>query len=107
MAERADLADRLRDLADRVDVLEPGQVLGELERIRFVVWTTAAPPPAAASPAPTRALDVEAVAERTGMSRGWLYREARAGRLPFARRLGRRLMFDAGQLERWLARRPR
>jgi len=41
----------------------------------------------------------------TGMSRGWLYREARAGRLPFARRLGRRLAFDEAGLQRWLDRR--
>jgi excisionase family DNA binding protein len=39
------------------------------------------------------------------MSRDWLYREARAGRLPFARRLGRRVVFDEAGLDRWLARR--
>jgi predicted DNA-binding transcriptional regulator AlpA len=41
-----------------------------------------------------------------GMSVPWLYREARAGRLPFARRIGRRLVFDRAECTRWLARRP-
>jgi excisionase family DNA binding protein len=56
-------------------------------------------------PGPSQALDVGDVAQRTGMSRGWLYREARAGRLPFARRLGRRVVFDEAALRRWLERR--
>jgi excisionase family DNA binding protein len=62
--------------------------------------------PASATPMPSRALDVEEVMRRTGMSKGWLYRAARAGHLPFARRLGRRLTFDEAGLVRWLARRP-
>jgi excisionase family DNA binding protein len=47
----ADLATTLRQLADQVADLEPGQVLGELERIRFTVWASALAP-AAAGPAP-------------------------------------------------------
>ena len=72
--------------------------------IRIAVWlaTTAAVAPEAHA---TRMLKIGEVAARTGMSRGWLYREARAGRLPFARRLGRRLAFDEAGLQRWLARR--
>jgi predicted DNA-binding transcriptional regulator AlpA len=106
------LAAQLRALADRVDTLEPAQVVGELERLRFTLWqSVTAPSPSNRSPAsdsPSRALDVEDVMARTGMSKAWLYREARAGRLPFARRIGRRLVFDADGLERWLAsRRPR
>jgi excisionase family DNA binding protein len=52
------------------------------------------------------ALTVEDVARRTGMSVAWLYRELRAGRLPFARRHGRRVKFDPVGLKRWLDRRP-
>jgi excisionase family DNA binding protein len=52
------------------------------------------------------ALTVEDVARRTGMSVVWLYRELRAGRLPFARRHGRRVKFDPVGLQRWLDRRP-
>ena len=55
----------------------------------------------------TAALDIEQVMQRTGMSKGWLYKQARKGALPFARRLGRRIVFDEAGLTRWLARRPR
>jgi excisionase family DNA binding protein len=73
--------------------------------IRIAVWlaTTAAVAPEAH---PTRMLKIEEVAARTGMSRGWLYREARAGHLPFARHIGRRWTFDEVGVARWLARRP-
>jgi excisionase family DNA binding protein len=39
------------------------------------------------------------------MSKDYIYREARAGRLPFARKHGRRLVFDEAGLQRWLERR--
>src|SRR5262249_32295754 len=101
-----DLAAQLRALADRVADLDPAELVGQLEALKFSVWTAAtthapAPPPAGSS----RGLGVAAVVERTGMSRDWLYREARNGRLPFARRLGRRIVFDEAELERWLTRR--
>lgn len=99
-----DLARQLHALADRLDTLQPGQVIGELERLKFTLWTGATAAPVA-QPAPSTALDIAEVAKRTGMSRPWLYREARAGRLPFARRIGRRLSFDEVGLARWLARR--
>ncbi len=107
MTDGADLRAALRALADRVDALEAAQVVGELEALKFAVWTTAtAPAPNGGSAPPVSdALDVAEVMRRTGMSRGWLYREARAGRLPFARRLGRRLVFDEAGLRRWLDRR--
>ena len=106
-----DLATALRQLADKVDDLETARVVGELEALKYVVWTngtTAAPSaPSPATPTPSRALDIEAVMARTGMSKPWLYRQARKGALPFARRLGRRLVFDEAGLTRWLERRPR
>jgi excisionase family DNA binding protein len=99
-----DLARQLHALADQVDTLEPGQVIGELERLKFTLWmgATAAP---VAQPAPSTALDIDEVVKRTGMSKPYLYREARAGRLPFARRIGRRIVFDEAGLTRWLERR--
>jgi predicted DNA-binding transcriptional regulator AlpA len=102
----ADLAAALRALADRVDALAPADLVGELERIRFTIWqgTTTGPTPPPA-PGPSRALAIEEVVERTGMSKQWLYRQARQGALPFARRLGRRLVFDEAGLRRWLDRR--
>ena len=50
-------------------------------------------------------LEPDQVVKRTGMSKGWIYREARAGRLPFARKLGRRFTFDEAGLSKWLERR--
>jgi predicted DNA-binding transcriptional regulator AlpA len=102
-----DLAAQLRDLADRVADLEPARVVGELEALKFSVWTTAAAPaPNGAGAYPiSDALDVDAVAARSGMSKSWLYRQARAGHLPFARRIGRRIVFDEAGLRRWMDRR--
>jgi excisionase family DNA binding protein len=103
-----DLPARLRALADRAeaDALPPGELVGALEALKFEVWSTATThAPAPAPVGSSRGLAVAAVEERTGMSRDWLYREARAGRLPFARRLGRRVVFDEAGLDRWLARR--
>jgi excisionase family DNA binding protein len=99
-----DLAAQLRVLADRLDALEPAQVVGELEALRVVAFQAAIRPPAP-TPAPSNGLAVGAVVQRTGMSRDWLYREARAGRLPFARHHGRRVVFDETGLTRWLERR--
>ena len=44
-------------------------------------------------------LSVQEAARRLGVSKDYLYRHAR--RLPFARRIGRRLLFSARGLERW------
>ena len=71
-------------------------------RIAVRMATASAEPPETLA---TRMLAVTETAARTGMSRGWLYREARAGRLPFARRIGRRSVFDEAGLNRWLTRR--
>jgi predicted DNA-binding transcriptional regulator AlpA len=97
----------LHALADRIDSLDLAQVLGELEVLRVRLWTAATMNHDAPAPVPgcSRALDVQAVVERTGMSKDWLYREARAGRLPFARRLGRRVVFDEAGCKCWLERR--
>jgi hypothetical protein len=55
-----DLASQLRALADRLPQLEPAQVVGELEAIKFQLWTVA-PPPSAPAPEDTL-LDAVAVA---------------------------------------------
>jgi predicted DNA-binding transcriptional regulator AlpA len=53
----------------------------------------------------SRALTIEDVMARTGMSRAWLYRKSRAKQLPFCKRIGRRFTYDSEALERWLERR--
>jgi predicted DNA-binding transcriptional regulator AlpA len=99
-----DIAAQLRSLADRLAELEPAAIVGELEALRVVAFREAIRPPVP-TPVPSNGLAVTAVMQRTGMSKDWLYREARAGRLPFARRLGRRVVFDEAGLTRWLERR--
>jgi excisionase family DNA binding protein len=83
--------------------------VGALEALKLHAFTLAArnsgsgqaPVPDASEP-----LTVDEVARRIGMSTQWIYREARAGRLPFMRRIGRRFVGDPVGLERWLTRRP-
>jgi excisionase family DNA binding protein len=99
-----DIRAQLHALADQLEHLRPGEVIGTLEKLKFEVWTGANSAPTA-PPAPSTALTVDEVAARTGMSKPWIYREARAGRLPFARKLGRRFTFDETGLVHWLERR--
>jgi len=102
----ADFAAALRQLADRVGDLEPAELAGQLEQLRFTLWRSVMVPTpnGVDNHSVSDALDIDAVATRTGMSRQWLYRQARKGALPFARRLGRRLVFDEAGLARWLDR---
>src|SRR5262249_337778 len=51
-------------------------------------------------------LDIERAACLIGKSTSWLYREGRAGRIPFARRIGHGLRFDPAGLTRWVNRQP-
>jgi excisionase family DNA binding protein len=99
-----DIRAQLHALADQLEHLKPGEVIGTLEKLKFEVWTGASSAPIA-PPEPSTALDIDEVCRRTGMSRPWLYRAARLGHLPFARRIGRRLRFDEVGLTRWLANR--
>ena len=46
-------------------------------------------------------LSASEAAKRLGVSRDFLYKGARAGRLPFAKRIGSRILFDPAGLERW------
>lgn len=83
------------------------EVIGQLEAAKAKAWARLTTPPAPGveprgSTCDGAALDVDEVARRTGMSVTWLYRQAREGHLPFARRIGRRRVFDEVGLQRWL-----
>jgi excisionase family DNA binding protein len=52
---------------------------------------------------PDEMLDVEEAARRMGVSKDYLYRHQR--KFPFARRIGRKLLFSSVGLEKFLARR--
>jgi excisionase family DNA binding protein len=51
----------------------------------------------------TKLLTVEEVAERLGMTKDWVWAQARAGRIPHIQ-LGRYRRFREEALERWLER---
>ena len=52
---------------------------------------------------PDELLDVEETARRMGVSKDYLYRHQ--GKFPFARRIGRKLLFLSSGLDKFLARR--
>jgi excisionase family DNA binding protein len=107
----ATLAAQLRALADRVDDLEPARVVGELEALKFEVWTAAAratptgPPLEAAGPMPEH-LTTKAAADWLGISPTALRRFEADGQLA-AIRIGRRVVFRRDTLDRFRADRER
>ena len=97
----------LRSLVEETPAPELPQLIGELEAARAVAWARLTAPhadkPSDVSGQEARNLDVAEAARRLGISRDWLYRHA--PELPFALRIGRRLVFDSVALERWNQRR--
>ena len=97
----------LRSLVEETPAPELPQLIGELEAARAVAWarltTPAAGTPSDVSGQEARNLDVTEASTRLGISKDWLYRHA--SELPFALRIGRRLVFDSAALARWNRRR--
>ena len=93
----------LRSLVEGTPAPELPQLIGDLEAARAAAWARltapAAPKPPGVPGQEARNLDVAEAAKRLGMSRDWLYRHA--SKLPFAVRIGRRVVFDSVALERW------
>ena len=87
--------------------LELPQLIGDLEAARAAAWARLTAPTTnkTSEEAGQEAinLDVAEAARRLGISRDWLYRHA--SELPFALRIGRRVVFDSRELERWNRRR--
>jgi excisionase family DNA binding protein len=91
----------LQNVLKAVTELPPEQLprlLGELEEIRCTALARLSAP--ATPQIQEQLLDVEAAAQRLGVSRDYLYRH-HAG-LPFTRRMGKALRFSALGLEKWL-----
>jgi excisionase family DNA binding protein len=88
------------------------EVLGQVERLKAVLWARLSTPEVASNGRPVsdterasgdRLLTVQELAERLNVDDRWIYRKA--DDLPFTRRLGdRTLRFSEQGLERWLAR---
>jgi excisionase family DNA binding protein len=101
----------------RVADVEPAALpflIGEAEALRAALWArlTAGPAHVAPAPAPDanggpdRLLKAQEAADRLGVDRRWVYRQAKAGKLPFARKLsGGTLRFSERGLEKWKERR--
>lgn len=95
---------------DAVDALAPEVLPSALAHLlalqaRVVARLTEAAPGSARATSGDRMLTIDEAADRTGMSKDWLYRHADT--LPFARRIGRARRFSEAALTRWLATRAR
>jgi predicted DNA-binding transcriptional regulator AlpA len=97
---RSELQLALR-LAETSSPEEIPSLLGELEQIRVTALARLAMPTAAIST--DELLDVGTTAKRLGVSRDYLYRNRK--QFPFARRIGRKLLFSSVGLEKYMARR--
>lgn len=80
------------------------RLIGELEAAKAAAWARLAVPLPGRCPdgGHDENLPTDEAARRLGMSERWLYRNA--SRLPFTVRIGRRLVFSARGLDRWLER---
>jgi predicted DNA-binding transcriptional regulator AlpA len=94
--EQIDLA-RIVQLASELEPRELPHFLGCLEEARQVAQLRLTPSAPAPAP-PDELLSVSQVATKLGCSRDFLYR----GKFPFARRLGRKLMFSRVGIEEYL-----
>jgi excisionase family DNA binding protein len=102
----ADLAAQLRALADRVDDLGPARVVGELEALKFTIWTAVVPsssPTSLPVPPEQGALSQDEAAEAYHIPLRTLRRLTRTGRLP-SYQLGRNRMIRPADLDHYLAR---
>jgi hypothetical protein len=87
-------------LAETASLEQIPALLGELEQIR--VTALARLSTFAATSRPEELLDVGEIAKRMHTSVDYVYRNGR--RWPFARRIGRKLLFSSSGFERFLAR---
>ena len=103
MNDRADLTAVLADPAS-VPFDQIPAAIGELEKAKATLWArlSAGPcPPERNGNGADRLRTAEQVSERTALSVAWLYRHA--DRLPFTRRIGRKVLFSEAGLTKWLA----
>jgi excisionase family DNA binding protein len=86
------------DLARTLPLEELPLFLGELEQIRVTALARITAP--AVESKPDELLNVEQTAARLNCSQNYLYRHSR--RLPFTRRVGRKLLFSSSGLDLYL-----
>jgi excisionase family DNA binding protein len=76
------------------------RLLGDLEEIRASAMARLLSP--AVESGPDEMLDIDQAAERMNLSKDYLYRHHK--RFPFARRIGRKLLFSSAGLDSYLKR---
>ena len=83
---------------NELPVGELPRLLGQIEKIRVTAMarlTGSAP-----APQPDELLDVDEAARRLRLSKDYLYRHH--ARLPFTRRIGKRLLFSSIEIEKYI-----
>jgi hypothetical protein len=91
----------VQSLARTTPVGDLPALLGALEAVKAEVWCRlASPPPSPAiSRPPDENVSVEEAGRRLGISDRWIYKHA--DRLPFVRKIGRRVLCSARALAEW------
>jgi hypothetical protein len=89
---------RLRHVARELRPEELPDFIGQLECIKATAWARLTMP--AQLQEHDELLDVETAALRLGVSRDYMYRHA--AEYPFTRRQGRKLLFSARGIERYI-----
>ena len=84
-------------------VVELPRLLGELEEIRCIAFARLQAPAPVAQVQPDELLSVEAASAKLGVSRDYLYRHH--GKFPFARRMGRKLLFSSQGIQKYIEKR--
>ena len=103
VAPQGDLLERLRTVARELPAGELPSFIGELEAAKATAWARLSAP--ASAPAEhDELLEVEAAAQRLGISKDYLYRHSQE--YPFTRRQGRKLLFSALGLEKFIRQKP-
>ena len=93
----AEVLAELPRIAREADSADLPALIGALERAKAEAWARLAAPASAGSGVGN--LSATEAARRLGLSKDWLYRNA--AELPFAVRIGRRVVFNAAGLDKW------
>lgn len=97
--EAAGLVERLLQVARESTPEELPNLIGQLESVKAVAWARLTIPTPAAQDH-DELLDVQAAASRLGVSRDYLYRHSQE--YAFTRRQGRKLLFSAQGIDRYI-----
>jgi excisionase family DNA binding protein len=96
------MRDDLKPILAQARTVTPDELprlLGDLEEVRATALARLTAPQPIQSPA-DELIDVSEAAKRLGMSRGYLYRHHK--QFPFTRHMGRKLLFSARGIEKYI-----